>query len=135
MFGFKLTDHIPNWDFCWAVWPTSKCIVKHRYKGGIHAAHNNTLSSGVSICTGHLHSLKVTPYSDYNGNRFGVDTGTLAEPDGPQFTYAELNPSNHRSGFAVLNFFNGQLLWPELVHRFSEDHVEFRGEVIDVGAF
>jgi hypothetical protein len=20
--GFKLTDHIPDWDFCWAVWPT-----------------------------------------------------------------------------------------------------------------
>jgi hypothetical protein len=135
VFGFKLTDHIPNWDFCWAVWPTSKCIVKHRYKNGVHAAHNNTVNAGVSIITGHLHSLKVTPFSDYNGNRFGVDTGTLAEPDGPQFTYAELNPSNHRSGFAVLNFFNGQLLWPELVHRFSEDHVEFRGEVIDVSAF
>jgi len=133
--GFKLTDHIPNWDFCWAVWPTSKVIVKHRYKNGVHAAHNNTVNAGVSIITGHLHSLKVTPFSDYNGNRFGVDTGTLAEPDGPQFTYAELNPSNHRSGFAVLNFFNGQLLWPELVHRFSEDHVEFRGEVIDVSAF
>ena len=133
--GFKLTDHIPNWDFCWAVWPTSKVIVKHRYKNGVHAAHNNTVNAGVSIVTGHLHSLKVTPFSDYNGNRFGVDTGTLAEPDGPQFTYAELNPSNHRSGFAVLNFFNGQLLWPELVHRFSEDHVEFRGEVIDVSAF
>jgi hypothetical protein len=133
--GFKLTDHIPDWDFCWAVWPTPQVIIKHRYKGGIHAAHNNTVASGVSICTGHLHSLKVTPFSDYNGNRFGVDTGTLAEPDGPQFTYAELNPSNHRSGFAVLNFFNGQLLWPELVHKFSEDHVEFRGEVIDVSAF
>jgi len=133
--GFKLTDHIPNWDFCWAVWPTSKVIVKHRYKNGVHAAHNNTVASGVSICTGHLHSLKVTPYSDYNGIRFGIDTGTLAEPDGPQFTYAELNPSNHRSGFAVLNFFNGQLLWPELVHRFSDDHIEFRGEVINVEAF
>jgi hypothetical protein len=135
VFGFKLTDHIPNWDFCWAVWPTSKVIVKHRYKNGVHAAHNNTVNAGVSIITGHLHSLKVTPFSDYNGNRFGVDTGTLAETDGPQFTYAEINPSNHRSGFAVLNFFNGQLLWPELVHRFSEDHIEFRGEVIDVGAF
>jgi len=135
VFGFKLTDHIPNWDFCWAVWPTPQVIIKHRYKGGIHAAHNNTVNAGVSIVTGHLHSLKVTPFSDYNGNRFGVDTGTLAEPDGPQFTYAELNPSNHRSGFAVLNFFNGQLLWPELVHKFSEDHVEFRGEVIDVSAF
>jgi len=133
--GFKLTDHIPDWDFCWAVWPTEQCIIKHRYKGGIHATHNNALSSGVSMCTGHLHSLKVTPFSDYNGVRYGVDTGTLAEIDGPQFTYAELNPANHRSGFAVLNFFNGQLLWPELVHKFDEDHIQFRGEVIDVGAF
>jgi len=130
--GFKLTDHIPNWDFCWAVWPTDRVIIKHRYKGGIHAAHNNTVNAGVSIVTGHLHSLKVTPFSDYNGNRFGVDTGTLAEPDGPQFNYSELNPSNHRSGFAVLTFFNGRFLWPELVHKFGEGLVEFRGEVIDV---
>ena len=133
--GFKLTDHIPNWEFCWSVWATPDCIIKHRYKGGIHATHNNTVNAGVSIVTGHLHSLKVTPFDDYNGTRYGVDTGTLAEPDGPQFTYAELNPSNHRSGFAVLNFFNGKLLWPELVHKFDEDLIEFRGAVIEVGAF
>ena len=133
--GFKLSDHIPDWEFCWTCWPTEQVIVKHRYKNGIHATHNNTVNAGVSIVTGHLHSLKVTPFSDYNGCRYGVDTGTLAETDGPQFTYAEGNPNNHRSGFAVLNFFNGQLLWPELVHKFDEDMVQFRGEVIDVGAF
>ena len=133
--GFKLTDHIPDWDFCWAVWPTDSVIVKHRYKGGVHAAHNNTVNAGVSIITGHLHSLKVTPFSDYNGCRYGVDTGTLAETDGPQFTYAEINPSNHRSGFAVLNFFNGHLLLPELAQKFDEDQIMFRGDVIDVGAF
>jgi len=27
--GFKLTDHIPNWDFCWTVWPTEDVIIKH----------------------------------------------------------------------------------------------------------
>ena len=133
--GFKLTDHIPDWDFCWAVWPTNQCIIKHRYKGGIHATHNNTVQAGVSLVSGHLHSLKVTPFTDYNGVRFGVDTGTLAEIDGPQFTYAELNPSNHRSGFAVLNFFNGRLLWPELVHKFDENLIEFRGQVYDVSEF
>jgi hypothetical protein len=133
--GFKLSDHITNWEFCWACWPTEKVIVKHRYKGGVHATHNNTVNAGVSIITGHLHSLKVTPFDDYNGTRYGVDTGTLAETDGPQFTYGELNPSNHRSGFAVLNFFNGKLLWPEVVHKFDENQIEFRGEVIDVGEF
>ena len=133
--GFKLTDHIPNWDFCWAVWPTDNVIIKHRYKGGIHATHNNTVNAGVSVITGHLHSLKVTPFSDYNGVRYGVDTGTLAETDGPQFTYAELNPSNHRSGFAVLNFHNGKLLWPQLACKFDEGLIDFRGQIIDVSAF
>jgi hypothetical protein len=133
--GFKLTDHFLDWEFCWAVWPTDDVIIKHRYKNGIHATHTSTLNAGVSTVCGHLHALKVTPFQDLRGNRFGVDCGTLAEIDGPQFTYAELNPGNHRSGFAVLNFFNGRLLWPELVHKFDENQIEFRGEVIDVGAF
>jgi hypothetical protein len=133
--GFKLTDHIPDWEFCWAVWPTEDVIIKHRYKNGIHATHTSTLNAGVSTVCGHLHALKVTPFQDLRGNRFGVDCGTLAEIDGPQFTYAELNPSNHRSGFAVLNFFNGRLLWPELVHKFDEGLIEFRGQVYDVSEF
>lgn len=133
--GFKLKDHFPKWTSCWSCWPTDEVVVKHRYKGGIHATHNNTVNSGITTVTGHLHSLKVTPFADYRGNRFGVDTGTLADPDGPQFVdYLEDNPTNWRSGFAVLTFFNGRLLWPELVHAIAKDHVEFRGEVIDVSA-
>ena len=131
--GFSLRDHFPAWTSCWACWPTEEVVVKHRYKGGIHATHNNTVGSGKTIVTGHLHSLKVTPYADYNGNRFGVDTGTLADPNGPQFVdYLEDNPTNWRSGFAILTFFNGRLLWPELVHDFGNNCIEFRGQVIDV---
>jgi len=130
--GFKLQDHLPAWEFAWSVWPTKDCIIKHRYKGGIHATHNNTVSAGISIVTGHLHSLKVTPFADYNGNRYGVDTGTLAEPHGAQFDYAEGNPQNHRSGFAVLTFKGGRILWPELVHKWADGQVEFRGQIINV---
>jgi len=102
-------------------------------KGGVHATHNNAVTSGKTIVTGHLHSLKVTPFSDYNGERFGVDTGTLADPDGPQFVdYLEDNPTNWRSGFAVLTFHNGRLLWPELVHAMAPDLIQFRGQVINV---
>jgi metallophosphoesterase superfamily enzyme len=132
--GFKLSDHFPEWSFCMLTWVTNDVVVKHRYKGGVHATHNNTVGAGKTIVTGHLHSLKVTPYADYNGNRFGVDTGTLAEPYGPQFDYAEGNPLNHRSGFAVLTFKDGELLWPELVHKWTDGQVEFRGEVIDVSS-
>ena len=130
--GFKLEDHLPAWEFAWSVWPTKDCIIKHRYRSGVHAAHNNTVNAGISIVTGHLHSLKVTPFADYNGNRYGVDTGTLAEPYGPQFDYGEGNPLNHRSGFAVLTFKGGRILWPELVHKWGENQVEFRGQIINV---
>lgn len=131
--GFKLADHFPAWVPCWSCWPTDEVVVKHRIKGGVHATHNNTVNSGISTVTGHLHSLKVTPFADYRGNRFGVDTGTLADTSGPQFTdYLEDSPTNWRSGFAVLTFRNGRLLWPEIVHKFDEGSVEFRGQVIDV---
>jgi hypothetical protein len=133
--GFRLEDHFEQWQFAWSVWLTKEVIVKHRYKSGVHATHNNTVGAGTSIVTGHLHSLKVTPYADYNGNRFGVDTGTLADPYGPQFSYSEHNPLNHRSGFAMLTFRDGKLLWPELFHVWSPDHVEFRGEIIQVDGY
>ena len=134
--GFKLSDHFQKWKKCWSVWLNEKVVVKHRNKGGIHATHNNTIQSGVTMVTGHLHSLKVTPYVDYNGVRYGVDTGTLADIYGPQFeNYLEQNPVNWRSGFAILTFVNGVLLIPELVMVHTQDTIQFRGEVIDVGDY
>ena len=131
--GFSLKDHFPTWHPCWACWATDEVVIKHRWKGGIHATHNNTVNAGVSMVTGHLHSLKVTPFNDYNGTRYGVDTGTLADTDGVQFeNYLELSPTNWRSGFAILTFHNGKLLFPELVMKWSENQVQFRGKVYDV---
>ena len=131
--GFTLRDHFPKWEPCWAVWMNENTVVKHRFKGGIHATHNNTMWSGKNIVTGHLHSLRVTPFSDYNGVRYGIDTGTLAEPYGPQFEdYTEQGPLNWRSGFAVLTFVDGNLILPELVTTHGPDSIEFRGRVIKV---
>lgn len=115
--GFQLKDHFPLWRACWALWINDDVVVKHRYKGGVNAGHNNTLYAGKTTVTGHDHFLGVAPFSDYNGTRWGVRTGTLADPNGPQFEdYTEDGPKNHRSGFAVLTFHNGKLLWPEVVH-------------------
>jgi hypothetical protein len=131
--GFKLKDHFPAWAPCWSTWINDEVVVKHRARGGTHATHNNAVNSGKTIVTGHLHSLKVTPFDDYNGTRWGVDTGTLAEPYGPQFAdYTEDGFRNHRSGFAVLTFRNGDLLWPEVAHAREEGHMDFRGHLIDV---
>lgn len=130
--GFHLKDHFPRWTPTWSCWINDDVVVKHRFRNGVHATHNNTVHAGKTIVTGHLHSLKVTPFSDYGGHRFGVDTGTLADPHGPQFDYCEDNPHNHRSGFVVLTFRGGRLMWPEIVHVIGEGQVEFRGKVYEV---
>jgi hypothetical protein len=131
--GFALKDHFPNWRPCWAVMLNDSLLVKHRFKGGIHAPRNNTLNAGVSICTGHLHSQKIMPFTDERGTRYGVDSGTMAEPYGPQFVdYTESNTLDWRSGFAVFTFHKGRLLHPELVSVSGEDQIDFRGSVIDI---
>jgi hypothetical protein len=133
--GFQLKDKFPLWTPCWSVWVNNEIVIKHRLKGGIHATHNNTVTAGKTVITGHLHSQKVTPYTDYNGTRWGVDCGMMAEVGGPQFVdYLEDNPVNWRAGFIVLTFWNGKLLTPEMVRVLDEEArlVEFRGQVIEV---
>lgn len=137
--GFALKDRFPEWRPAWSLCVNPAAyiptIIKHRWKGGIHATHNNALNAGVNYITGHLHSLKVTPFTDMRGTRFGADSGTLADPNGAQFMdYSEDSPKNHRSGFLVLTFKNGRLLWPEVVHVVDENAgiVEFRGAEMEV---
>jgi DNA-binding CsgD family transcriptional regulator len=134
--GMALKDHFPKWHPCWSCWLSDSVVIKHRYKNGVHATHTNTLNAGVTTVTGHLHSLKVTPFGDYNGTRWGVDTGTLAEIDGPQFIdYLEDGPVNWRSGFAVITMKDGKPLWPELVSKHAEGIINFRGQLIDVSEY
>lgn len=131
--GLSLGDHFTLWEKCWAVDINDDIVVKHRFKGGLHAPHNNTMWSGKTMITGHLHSAKVQPFTDYNGIRYGVDTGCLADTSHRAFTdYTEMNPLNWRSGFCVLTFKDGKLLMPELVLKWDEKHVQFRGELVKV---
>ena len=131
--GFTLKDHFPRWQSCWSYWVNEDVCIKHRFKGGRYAGYNNTMSGGTSIVTGHTHVLAVQPVTDYNGTRYGVQTGTLAEPNNMQFAdYTEDGPKDWRSGFAVLTWDRGKLLMPELVQVFGEDEVVFRGKIVKV---
>ena len=130
--GVHLRDHFPKWRGAWSAFISETLVIKHRMKGGVHATHNNTVAGGLSICTGHLHSLKVTPYSDYRGTRYGIDCGTLAaiNPRGAQFqAYLEDNPVNWRSGFVVFTFEKGEMLQPETVLVREDGRVDFRGKL------
>jgi UDP-2,3-diacylglucosamine pyrophosphatase LpxH len=111
--GFTLKDHFPEWPMSMSLFINRELMIKHRFRAGVHATWNNTLYSGTSICTGHLHRLQATIMTDYNGTRWGIDCGTLADVDGSHMHYGEDNPTNHCSGFAVLTIVDGTLLHPE----------------------
>jgi hypothetical protein len=131
--GIHLKDHFPDWECGWSLFINNDVVIKHRFKGGAHAPYNNTISSGLSTVTGHLHSAKVTPFTDYHGTRYGVDTGCLADTYHDAFQgYLEDNPRDWRAGFCVLTFVDGSLLMPELVLVWDRNHVQFRGEIIEV---
>ena len=126
--GFTLKDHFPMWKPCWSYWVNEDTCIKHRWKGGFGAGRANALNSGVNMVTGHTHNLAVQPLTDYNGTRYGIQTGCLADPHGEQFmAYTEDNPKDWRSGFALLSWERGRLMLPELIQVCGEDEFEFRG--------
>ena len=130
--GFDISDHFPAWQFCWSIWLNNHTVVKHRYHQGIHAGYQNALKSGKNIVTGHTHNLGSTMWADYNGVRWGVQTGTLSEmgPETDKFGYAEDNPANHSQGFVVLTFTEqGVLLEPEFC-RVINGVAYFRGQPV-----
>jgi predicted phosphodiesterase len=131
--GMHLKDHFPKWAPCWSVEINDDVMVKHRLKGGTHAAYNNAVKSGKTMLTGHLHSPKVAPVTDYRGTRWGVDCGTLMEAPWVQaHNYLEDAPVDWRSAFAVLTFKNGRLLPPQHVEQFGPGQVVWENEVWDV---
>ena len=136
-YGADLFDHFPGWHCGYVMKVNDSTIIKHRWHNGVHAAYNNALKSftkthngSAAFVTGHLHKLQVTPWRGLAGVCWGVDTGTLADPQGEQFAYLEGNPRPWASGFAVLTFDKeGMLLPPELCEVIG-DVAYFRGKPV-----
>lgn len=137
VYGFDLESHFPDWQHCISCFLNDEIVVMHRWKGGQFAVAGNARMSGISYVTGHLHALQCIPITDFKGTRWGVDTGTLAQPFAQSFNYAMDTPRNWRSGFVSLSLLDGQLLVPELimVNDANSDCVEWRGQVWDVSEF
>jgi hypothetical protein len=137
--GVHLADHFPAWQKAMSCMINEQIrggetIVKHIPKGsGINATRGSTLNGGISFVHNHLHSQNVRPISDYRDHdRYGVDTGMLADKEHKAFGYAQDAPLDWRSGFAVLTYKDGLLMPPELVTKMSPTTVWFRGQVIKV---
>lgn len=129
--GVHLKDHFPLWECGWTSIINNEVYVTHRWKSGEYAPKNNAKMSGKTTVTGHLHSAQVIPHTDLNGTRYGVDTGCVADTDHRAFSeYTEGKAViSWRSAFCILTFKDGQLMYPELVTKWDESRVQFRGEV------
>ena len=125
--GVHLKDHIPGWTACWSLWINGDVVVKHRFKTGITAARQNTMLAGKHIFTGHTHRLVHYYFADYNGMRYGMECGTMANPYGEQFLYVEDNPREWVMSFVLLTFSKGKLMPPEAVICPGDGTYEFRG--------
>jgi hypothetical protein len=132
VYGTSLKDHFSDWEPCYSVHINKDLVVKHRWKGGQNAPANNSLWSGRSIITSHLHAQSLYWITDLNGDRWGADTGCLADPFGEQFSYQEDNPRSHRSGFLTVRYYQGRLLTPEFIRVVEPGLVEYRSELISV---
>ena len=126
--GTTVHELFPDWAHNYSIMLNDSLFIKHRWKGGVHAAWNNTLWAGKSIATGHTHRLTVREFTDLRGTRYGIECGTLADPYGPQFAYCEDNPVNWQQGFMVLTI-DGQDIYPERVE-VKEDKAWFRGQFV-----
>ena len=122
----SLRDYLPKWDICYSLVVNDDVEIRHNWRGGLHAAYNNTLHAGRTIITGHTHQLQIRSWSDRRGTRWGVEGGMLADPHGPQFEYGLGLPNRWQTGFIVLTFADGRLLPPEKAEML-DGKVIFRG--------
>ena len=119
--AMQLFDYFPGWLTCWRLDINHSTIIKHRWHNGVHAGYNNALKAmlntqqgSAAIVTGHLHRLMISNWRGFSGTAYGIDCGSLADPEGEQFAYLEGNPTPWAQGFCVLTFKDGKLLPPEL---------------------
>lgn len=130
--GMTLASNLPGWKMAYGLeinWNTDPLLVLHNWKGGVHSSHNNAVASGVHVLSGHDHAKTTARYTNERGTLYGINPGTFADPNGPQFRYVQGRPKNWRQGFEVLTFRNGCLLPPEPVE-VQRGVAYFRGEPV-----
>lgn len=136
--GVHLSDHFATWQkamSCMINYEVEhgRTMVKHRLHGGQHATYNNVKKAGTHIVTGHLHAQNVRRVSDYRPyDLYGVDAGCVASKKHSAFTYTEDSPLDWGEGFALLTYSDYRLMMPELVTKWDDNSVQWRGKIIKV---
>ena len=124
--GGRLEDYIPSWPLSWTLEINGNTVVRHRHLGGM--LHLQAQKAGCHFVHGHLHKLGCMATPQYHDFKFSVDCGSLADPSSDAFDYTE-DGVPHVQGFAILNYKDGKLLWPEFCY-VIKDKAYFRGNVV-----
>lgn len=129
--GFSFEEQFENWEHTVSAWINDDTILLHEWATSRNAALANVTKAGCNICTGHTHVLNIQPLSNFMGDYWGIQTGTLAEvKNNPLFRYTKGTALNWMQGFVVLTYRDGKLQYPEVVYVNKNNEAIFRGEVV-----
>ena len=127
--GFALADHLPRWHDSYRIDVNDDTKIIHAVANGMHAAYNNVVKgSGFHVVTGHTHRLQAVQFRGFGQLRYGIETGMLADPEQDEFAYLTGRNANWQSGFAVLTWRDGELLYPEFCAVRDDGKCYFRGQ-------
>jgi hypothetical protein len=125
--GTRLSDHIPRWTEAERIDVNDDCEFIHNIRSGeIGRDRQNVQQTGHHTIVGHSHHLHVWPQTWRRGTFFGVCAGTLADLDDEVFSYLGSRPANWQSGFVLLTWVQGTLMYPECA-AVVDGKVMFRG--------
>ncbi len=98
--AFKISSLFPDWDWAMSHLIDDTVMIKHRLRGGIHTAYQNSMRAGIHIITGHTHQLNARTFNTYTTSSMSIQTGHLSDSYHPYLEDAIANDWNN--GFAVV---------------------------------
>lgn len=126
--GFLLRDHLPLWEDSDRIDVNEDMVIIHDWHSGVHSGWNDVLKGGCHTVTGHTHELSCKAHKGFKELHYGIKTGMLADEFQEEFDYRIGKPGmNWQSGFAVLTWVDGMLLYPEFAAVRDDGHCYFRG--------
>jgi len=127
--GFLMKDHLPLWADSDRIDVNEDMVIIHDWHSGIHSGWNDVLKGGCHTVTGHTHELSCKAHKGFKELHYGIKTGMLADEDQSEFDYRIGKPGmNWQSGFAVLTWVDGVLLYPEFAAVRDDGNCYFRGK-------
>ncbi len=126
----RLEDWAPHWPLSWTVeinaGTPGMTVLRHRNQAGM--LHLQAQKAGCHYAHGHLHRLNIHRMPTFQGVRYSIDGGSLADPTSDGFDYAEGN-IEHAQGFVVLTYRNYILMPPEICE-LVDGKAWFRGKLV-----